>query len=88
MITPSLQKYEVVLADQYYLRELIKTIVLEDSLDEAAYRASINLVVTPDLQAIGFTPGQTMRVSGIPFGGNTMTYLLYLGVLWECNTSS
>lgn len=88
MINPGLQRYEVVLDDRHFLRELTEGITLEDTLEEVAYRANISLVVTPDLQKIGFTPGQAMRVSGVPFGGSTMTYLLHPGVLWECDTRS
>ena len=86
MITPGGNKYEVVLADRYYLRELVESIVLEDSIEEIAYRATIRLVVTPDMPAVG--PGQACRVSGIPFGGSSMVYLLHPGVVWECESET
>lgn len=82
MINPGLQKYEVVLANQYYLRELLESITLEDSLDEIAYRATVKMVITSDFP--GIAPGQEARVSGVPFGGNSMIYLLHPGVVWEC----
>lgn len=86
MINPGLQKYEFVLANQYFLRELLESITLEDSLDEIAYRATVRLTVTPDLQQIGIAPGQEARVSGIPFGGSSMVYLLHPGVVWDCDS--
>jgi hypothetical protein len=81
VVNPGLQKYEVVLANKYYLREIVESITLEESLDEIAYRATIRLVVTPDFP--GIAPGQEIRVSGIPFGGTSMVYLLHPGVVWE-----
>lgn len=86
MINPGLKKYEIVLDNNYYLRELIESITLEDSLDEIAYRASIQVVVTDDLPEI--EPGQEIRVSGVPFDGNTMVYLLHPGVVWDCNSNT
>lgn len=86
MINSGLNKYEVVLANQYFLRELLESVTLEDSLDEIAYRATVRLVVTPDFQQIGIAPGQEMRVSGIPFGGTGMVYLLHPGVVWQCDS--
>lgn len=86
MINPGLQKYEVVLANKYYLRELVESITLEESLDEIAYRATIRLVVTPDFP--GIAPGQEIRVSGIPFGGSSMVYLLHPGVMWEIESET
>lgn len=83
-----LNRYEVVLANRYFLRELTESIVLEDSLDEIACRAVIKLVLTPDFQKIGIAPGQEMRVSGIPFGGSSMVYLLHPGVVWECRSAT
>ncbi len=84
----TLNRYEVVLANQYFLRELVETITLEDSLDEIAYRASVRLVVTDDFQQIGIAPGQEMRVSGVPFGGSGMVYLLHPGMVWQCESET
>ncbi len=78
--------YEVVYQDKYYLRELIESISLKDSLDQISYQASIRLKVTsdfPDLQ-----PGQPIRISGIKFGTETMVPLLNPGVVWECDSSN
>lgn len=86
MINPGLNRYEVVLANKYYLRELVESITLEESLDEIAYRATIRLVVTPDFP--GIAPGQEIRVSGIPFGGSSMVYLLHPGVVWEVESEA
>lgn len=88
MINPGLQKYEFVLANQYYLRELLESITLDDSLDEIAYRATVRLAVTLDLQQIGISPGQVARVSGVPFGGSSMVYLLHPGVIWDCDSQT
>ncbi|WP_019005740.1 XkdQ/YqbQ family protein [Cohnella laeviribosi] len=76
--------YEVVLADKYYLRDLIEEITLEDSLEEIAYRASIQLAVTPDFP--GIAPGQPIRISGVPYGSTGMKYLLHPGMVWECTS--
>lgn len=84
MINPGLQKYEVVLANKYFLREIVESIILEESLDEIAYRAEIKMVVTADFP--GITPGQECRVSGVAFGGANMVYLLHPGVVWECES--
>ncbi len=84
MINPEMNGYEVVLDNKYYLRELIKNITLEDSLDEIAYRATIQLVVTSDFP--GIAPGQPVRVSGIPFGGSNIVYLLHPAVVWDIDS--
>lgn len=84
MINQGLQKYEVVLGGQYFLRELLATVTLEDSLSEIAYRANVDMVFTEDFP--GISTGQSMRVSGVPFGGSAMEYLLHPGVVWECDS--
>lgn len=84
MINPGLQKYEVVLANQYYLRELLESIELDESLDEIACRAAVKMVIAPDFP--GIAPGQVIRISGVPFGSSSMVYLLYPGVVWECSS--
>ena len=81
-------KYEVVLANQYYLRELVESITLDESLSDVAYHAQVRLTVTEDLQTIGIGPGQEIRISGVPFGGTSMVYLLQPGVIWECNSTN
>jgi len=86
MNNPGLQKYEVVLANKYFLRELVESITMEESLDEIAYRATIKIVITPDFP--GISPGQECRVSGVPFGGGNMVYLLHPGVVWECESET
>lgn len=77
--------YEVVLDNRYLLGDLVESISLEESLDEIAYRATVNLMVPPDFP--GVQPGQEIRVSGIPFRGSDMVYLLHPGVVWECENS-
>lgn len=78
--------YEVVLEDKHYLRELIESVSLTDSLDQISYEARIKLRVPPSGLAIA--PGQTIRVSGVPHGGKEMVYLLNPGVVWECISSN
>lgn len=77
--------YEVVYQDKYYLRELIESIKLKDSLDQISYQADITLKVTGDFPNI--QPGQDIRISGVPFGRSDMVYLLNPGVVWECESS-
>lgn len=77
--------YEVVLDNRYLLGDLVESISLEDSLDEIALRATINLIFTPDFPNI--QPGQEIRVSGIPYRGSELVYLLNPGVVWECENS-
>jgi len=86
MTNPGLNNYEVVLANKYYLREIVESITLEESLDEIAYRATVRMIITPDFP--GIAPGQECRVSGVPFGGSSMVYLLHPGVVWECESET
>ncbi|MTV47767.1 phage portal protein [Heliobacillus mobilis] len=81
MITPGLGRYEVVLDNQWFLRELTQSITMEESLDEIAYRAVIKIVATSDFP--GIRNGQPIRVSGIPFDGKEMAYLLHPAVVWD-----
>lgn len=78
--------YEVVLEDKYYLRELIESISLKDSLDQISYEASIQLKVPNE--GLSIAPGQEIRVSGVPYAGKTKVHLLNPGVIWECNSSN
>lgn len=77
--------YEVVLDNRYLLGDIVENISLDESLDEIAYRATVNLVVPADFP--GIQPGQEIRVSGIPHRGTEMVYLLHPGVVWECENS-
>lgn len=88
MISPGQNSYEVVLANRYYLRELVESITLEDSLEEIALRATVRLVVTPEFQQTGIAPGQEIRISGVRFGESGMVFLLHPGVVWECHSSA
>lgn len=72
---------EVVLADKYYLGDLLEDggATLTDSLAEIAYRGSVVLPATPDMPTT--EPGQAIRVSGPhPETGNMV--VLLDGVLW------
>lgn len=85
-MNPDLSKYEFVLTNKYFLRELLEKITLEESLDEIAYRAMVKMAITPDFP--GIAPGQEARVSGVPMGGSSMVYLLHPGVVWECDSTT
>jgi len=78
--------YEVVFANKYDLSELVESLSLEESLNEIAYCANIKLVVTPDMPII--TPGQEIRIAGIPFGKTKKETLLNPAVVWECRSSN
>ncbi|MBY9080991.1 phage portal protein [Paenibacillus sp. HN-1] len=77
--------YEIVYKDKYYLRELIESISLKDSLDQISYQANIRLAVPASMPAIG--PGETIRISGVPFQDSTWHPLLEPGVVWETSSS-
>ncbi|WP_339368253.1 calcium-binding protein [Paenibacillus elgii] len=77
-------QYEVILANQYIITDMVEKITLEESLDEIAYRATIDLVITDDFPAIG--PGQEIRISGIAPQGTSLVYLFHPGVIWECSS--
>jgi len=76
--------YEVVFDKRYDLTELIEDLSLEDSLESIAYCANIKLAVTPDMPVI--SPGQELRVAGVPFGKKKKENLLNPGVVWECHS--
>jgi len=78
--------YEVVFANKYDLSELVESLSVEESLNEIAYCANIKLVVTPDMPII--TPGQEIRIAGIPFGKTKKENLLNPAVVWECRSSN
>ena len=88
IVGQGLNKYEVVLANKYYLRELVESISLDESLSDIAYHAQVRLLVTDEFQKIGIANGQEIRISGIPFGGINMVYLLQPGVVWECSSET
>lgn len=78
--------YEVVLDNKHYLRELIESITLKDSLEQIAYEATIQLKVPAEGMQI--EPGQTIRISGVPFDGENMVYLLHPGVVWDLSSNT
>jgi hypothetical protein len=77
--------YEVVLDNRYLLGDVIEKISLEESLDEIAYRASLDMMVTSDFPNI--QPGQPIQLMGVPYRGSEMVPLLNPGVVWECENS-
>jgi len=78
--------YEVIYANQYDLTQLIEELSLEESLDEIAYCANMKLVVAPGMPNI--SPGQEIRIAGIPVGKTKKENLLNPAVVWECQSSS
>lgn len=70
---------EVVLANRYYLGDLLEGVTIIDSLAEIAYRGEVALVVTPDFPPV--SPGQEIRISGPHPISNNMVVLLD-GVVW------
>ncbi|QMV42968.1 XkdQ/YqbQ family protein [Cohnella cholangitidis] len=78
--------YEVVFAKKYDISRLVESISLDESLEEIAYRANLRLVVTPDMPVI--SPGQELRIGGIPFGQSRKENLFNPGVVWECNSTN
>lgn len=81
MSEPNFNRYELILAGKYWLGELVESISLDESLGEIAYRANVRLVNTPDLPEL--RPGQTVEISGTPYGGAGTQVLLPHGVIWE-----
>jgi hypothetical protein len=79
-----LNYYEVILADKYYLRELVESISLDESLDEIAYRATVRIKNRPDLPEL--LPGQAIEIWGKPFQKTGSEPLLSGGVIWEVET--
>ena len=86
--------YEVVLQNKYYLRELVESITLKDSLDQISYQGTIQLAIPPSFP--GIEPGQEIRISGVPYAANDggpsstskgMVPLLHPGVVWECSST-
>ncbi|MBB6673023.1 XkdQ/YqbQ family protein [Cohnella nanjingensis] len=77
--------YQVMLAGKYQLDDLVESLSLEEALDEVAYRATIKLLVTPDLPQLA--PGQSIEIKGTPTDGTDIVTILS-GVIWECESTS
>ncbi|WP_339817055.1 phage portal protein [Paenibacillus sp. FSL R7-0216] len=85
--------YEVVLQNKYYLRELVESISLKDSLDQISYQGAIGLKLPDSFP--GIEPGQEIRISGVPYdgagssiaAGGKMVHLLHPGVVWDCSST-
>nr|BDD45988.1 hypothetical protein 5 [bacterium]BDD46360.1 hypothetical protein 6 [Pelagibacterales bacterium] len=76
--------YEVVLDHRYYLRDIIRSITLEESLYEIAYRATIPITVTPDFPEI--FNGQPIKISGLSPNETHMIDLLD-GFVWDIKST-
>lgn len=80
MVTPGVKRYDVILAGKYHLRELVEDLTLEESLDEIAYRATVQIVFDSSLPQI--VPGNILRITGTPFSGSGTT-TFFDGVIWD-----
>jgi hypothetical protein len=84
-----MNNYDLIMAingNKYHFQQLITGLTLEDSLDGIAYRAEVDLQVTPDFPS--FTEGQLATIAGIPYQQNTMIDLLTSGVVWSKNLNT
>lgn len=85
MITPGILSYDVVLQGNYFLRETIEKLTLEERLDEIACRATIDMAVPGD-QFTGMPvilPGHAIEVIGVPFGGTAISQVFTAGPVWD-----
>ncbi|MGE5606056.1 MAG: phage portal protein [Bacteroidota bacterium] len=72
-----MNQYDVIISDgnnRLHLRDLVERLILEESLDEIAYRADITLVIIPELSLI---EGQQVSITG-----PQDETLLDSGVIW------
>lgn len=74
--------HQVVLANAADLSELAENIILEDSLDEIAYRANFRMVVTPDVYKLKIAPGQSVAISA-PLPDQPKKTTLFSGGIWD-----
>lgn len=72
---------EVVFDNKYYLSDLVESVTLEDALDEIAYSATVQFVVTPDFPDVA--AGKPMRVSALSPGDNPAMQVLLDGLVWS-----
>lgn len=72
---------EVVFDNKYYLSDLVESVTLEDALDEIAYSATVQFVVTPDFPEVA--AGKPMRVSSLSPGDNPAMQVLLDGLVWS-----
>lgn len=68
----------MVLQNKYYLRELVESISLKDSLDQISYQGAIGLKLPDSFP--GIEPGQEIRISGVPYDGAGSS--IAAGVRW------
>lgn len=79
-------KIEVIYKDKYYFGDLVKSITLEDSLDEIAYRAIVTLEYTKYFPR-DIALGQDIRISGYLYGQHEFKPYLHNAVLWEIESN-
>ncbi len=81
-------KVEVIYKDKYYLGELVRSITLEDSLDEIAYRAIVVLEYPKNFPTdTDISLGQDIRISGYLYGQEEFKPYLHNAVLWEIESN-
>ena len=85
MISPEMLSYDVVLAGQYFLREIVERLTLEERMDEISCRATVDLVA-PGEQSSGLPqiePGHSVEVIGVPFGETAISKVFAAGPAWD-----
>ncbi|AWB45318.1 phage portal protein [Paenibacillus sp. CAA11] len=78
--------YKVILQNKYDLTPLVQSISLKDSLEQIAYQGNVELVAGASMPSV--TPGDEIRISGVPLGKTEMVPLLHPAVVWDCDSSS
>lgn len=79
-------RVEVIYKDKYYLGELVKSVSIEESLDEIATRATVVLEYTDDYPQ-DISLGGDIRISGTIYGETGMKPILHNAVLWEIESN-
>lgn len=77
--------HDVILAKTFDISDLVEDIILEDSLDEIAYRATFKIVVTPEVYRLKIAPWQSIAISA-PLPDKVGKTPLYLGSIWELSS--
>lgn len=90
MIIPGIQKYDVVLQGNSFLREAVESITTEDNLGEVACRTTIKLTVPGD-QFTGLPiikPGHELQIIGTKFGSSDIDTVFNAGAVWDVSISN
>lgn len=73
---------KLILNDKYYIENLNEGITLQESLDGIAYTATIELLETDELKAIGIKKGDKIKVEDMQADYQFPTYT-FDGLVWE-----